>query len=183
MFKSILVPLDLADTDLAKPAIATAATLSQTWNGSVRLLNVLPMTPVMLAEYVPADFDAQQRATSEEALAIVAKESGIEASRISTAVRQGGIYHEILEEAAAMKPDALHDAPEIRIDVTAHRRFNPAAFDPDIAERTIIQFAQGLDGLAARKIGDDAVHPASEQAEESARDALGRRLACRRIDR
>ena len=88
MFKSILVPIDLADTDLAKPAIATAATLSQTWNGSVRLLNILPMTPVMLAEYVPADFDAQQRFTSEEALAIVAKESGIEASRISTAVRK-----------------------------------------------------------------------------------------------
>ncbi len=73
MFKSILVPLDLADTDLAKPAIATAATLSQTWSGAVRLLNVLPMTPVMLAEYVPADFDSQQRATSEEALAIVAR--------------------------------------------------------------------------------------------------------------
>ena len=80
MFKSILVPLDLADTDLAKPAIATAATLSQTWNGKVRLLNVLPMTPVMLAEYVPADFDVQQRQTSEEALAIVARESGIEAA-------------------------------------------------------------------------------------------------------
>ncbi|MHC2659573.1 nucleotide-binding universal stress UspA family protein [Bradyrhizobium diazoefficiens] len=82
MFKSILVPIDLADTDLAKPAIATAATLSQTWSGTVRLLNVLPMTPVMLAEYVPADFDEQQRQTSEEALAIVARESGIEASHI-----------------------------------------------------------------------------------------------------
>ncbi len=59
------------------------------------------MTPVMLAEYVPADFDTQQRQTSEEALAIVARESGIDASHISTVVRQGGIYHEILEEAAA----------------------------------------------------------------------------------
>ena len=78
MFKSILVPIDLSDTDLAKPAIATAATLSQTWSGTVRLLNVLPMTPVMLAEYVPADFDLQQRQTSEEALAIVARESGID---------------------------------------------------------------------------------------------------------
>ncbi len=107
MFKSILVPIDLADTDLAKPAIATAATLSQTWSGTVRLLNVLPMTPVMLAEYVPADFDTQQRQTSEEALAIVARESGIDASRISTAVRQGGIYHEILEEAAAIKADLI----------------------------------------------------------------------------
>lgn len=107
MFKSILVPIDLADTDLAKPAIATAATLSQTWNGAVRLLNVLPMTPVMLAEYVPADFDEQQRQSSEEALAIVARESGIDAKRISTSIRQGGIYHEILEEAADVNADLI----------------------------------------------------------------------------
>ena len=100
-------PIDLADTELAKPAIATAATLSQTWSGTVRLLNVLPMTPVMLAEYVPADFDAQQRQTSEEALAIVARESGIEPQRISSVVRQGGIYHEILEEAASMHADLI----------------------------------------------------------------------------
>ena len=107
MFRSILVPIDLADTDLAKPAIETAAALAQTWKGVVRLLNVLPTTPVMLAEYVPPDFDAQQRQTSEEALTIVARESGVEASRISTMVRQGGIYHEILEEAAAIKADLI----------------------------------------------------------------------------
>jgi universal stress protein G len=107
MFKSILVPIDLADTDLAKPAIATAATLSQTYDGVVRLLNVLPMTPVMLAEYVPADFDSQQRQSSEEALAVVAQESGIDPQRISSVVRQGGIYHEILQEAAAVKAELI----------------------------------------------------------------------------
>ena len=107
MFKSILVPIDLADTELAKPAIATAATLSKTWGGSVRLLNVLPLTPVMLAEYVPADFDTQQRQTAEEALAIVAQESGIDRDHISYAVRQGGIYHEILEEAATVKAELI----------------------------------------------------------------------------
>src|SRR5215468_9169522 len=107
MFKSILVPIDLADTDLAKPAIATAATLSQTWSGSVRLLNVLPMTPVMLAEYVPADFDEQQRQSAEEAMAVLAKESGLEAARFSTVVRQGGIYHEVLEEAKLLPADLI----------------------------------------------------------------------------
>lgn len=107
MFRSILVPIDLADTDLAKPAITTAATLSQTASGRVRLLNVMPMTPVMLAEYVPADFDEQQCKSSEEALAIVARESGIEAARISSVVRQGGIYHEILEEAVAIGADLI----------------------------------------------------------------------------
>ena len=107
MFKSILVPIDLADTDLAKPAIATAATLAETGAGTVHLLNVMPMTPVMLAEYVPADFDTQQRETAEEALSIVARESGIPAERVSYAVRQGGIYHEILEEAAKVKADLI----------------------------------------------------------------------------
>ena len=107
MFKSILVPIDLADTDLAKPAIATAVSLSNASNGTVRLLNVLQMTPVMLAEYVPADFDVQQRQSSEDALAIVAREAGLEPSRISSVVRQGGIYHEILEEAQAIKADLI----------------------------------------------------------------------------
>ena len=60
MFKSILVPIDLTNTDLAKPAVATAVLLSQTSNGTIRLLNVLHMTPVMLTEYVPADFDMLQ---------------------------------------------------------------------------------------------------------------------------
>jgi nucleotide-binding universal stress UspA family protein len=107
MFKSILVPIDLADTDLAKPAIATALSLSDASNGTVRLLNVLQMTPVMLAEYVPADFDVQQRQSSEDALAIVAREAGLEPSRISSVVRQGGIYHEILEEAQAIKANLI----------------------------------------------------------------------------
>lgn len=57
MFKNILVPIDLADTDLAKPAIDNAAALARASNGRVRLLTVMAMTPVMLAEYVPADFD------------------------------------------------------------------------------------------------------------------------------
>ena len=107
MFNSILVPIDLADTDLAKPAIETAASLSKSSGGTVRLVNIMAMTPVMLAEYVPPDFDAQQRQSSSEALAIVARESGIDAKRVSTSIRQGGIYHEILEEAAAVKADLI----------------------------------------------------------------------------
>jgi nucleotide-binding universal stress UspA family protein len=80
MYKCILVPVDLADTELAKPAIATAVAMAKASGGSVRLVNVLPMTPVMLAEYVPPDFDVQQRKSSEEALGIIAKECGLDAA-------------------------------------------------------------------------------------------------------
>jgi nucleotide-binding universal stress UspA family protein len=107
MFRKILVPVDLADTELAVSAIETAVSLAKASGGVVRLLNVLPVTPMMLAEYVPADFDAQQRQTADEALAIAAKESGLEAGRIGTQVRQGGVYHEVLEEAKAMHADLI----------------------------------------------------------------------------
>lgn len=107
MFKHILVPIDLADTELVKPAIETAISLARVSGGNIRLLNILPMTPVMLAEYVPPDFDLQQRQSAEEALTIIAREAGLEPGRITSTVRQGGIYHEVLEEAKAMEADLI----------------------------------------------------------------------------
>jgi nucleotide-binding universal stress UspA family protein len=107
MYKQILVPVDLADTELAKPAIDTAVSMAKASGGSIRLVNILPMTPVMLAEYVPPDFDAQQRQSAEEALTIIAGETNLEPGRITSTVRQGGIYHEVLEEAKAIAADLI----------------------------------------------------------------------------
>jgi nucleotide-binding universal stress UspA family protein len=107
MYKNILVPVDIAETDLAKPAIETACALAKATDGAVRLINVLPMTPVMLAEYVPPDFDTQQRKTAEEALNALAGHCTLPAANISSTVRQGGIYHEVLEEAQAMGADLI----------------------------------------------------------------------------
>ena len=59
MFKRILVPVDLTEPEFAKPAIDTAIELARASSGIVRVVNVLPMTTVMLAEYVPAGFDEQ----------------------------------------------------------------------------------------------------------------------------
>ena len=107
MYRNILVPIDLADTALAKPAIAAARVMASQSSGGIRLVNVLPLTPVVLAEYVPADFDTQQRKAAEEALAILAGEIGLPAERVSTSVRQGGVYQEILEEAVACGADLI----------------------------------------------------------------------------
>ena len=106
MFQKILVPVDLADPEFVKPALTTAVELARQSGGAVRLINVIPMTPVMLAEYVPPDFDVQQRGSAEEALAIIAKESGL-GDKVSAVVRQGGIYHEVLEEAKTFGCDII----------------------------------------------------------------------------
>ena len=107
MYKNVLVPIDLTDPDLAKPALATALMLAGPSQGKIRFINVLPLTPVMLAEYVPPDFEVQQRNAAEDALAIVVKETGLPPERVSATVRQGGVYQEILEEANAIGADLI----------------------------------------------------------------------------
>src|SRR5438093_13058265 len=107
MYTKILVPIDLAEPALAKPAIANALMLAGTSEATIRLINVLPLTPVMLAEYVPPDFEAQQRKAAEEALAIICKETRLDPARVSSIVRQGGIHQEILEEAGAINADLI----------------------------------------------------------------------------
>jgi nucleotide-binding universal stress UspA family protein len=107
MYQHILLPVDLADPNLAKPALDTAVMMANGSAGSVRLMNVLPVTPAMLAEYVPPDFDTQQRRSAEEALAIIAREVKLDAKRVSSVVRQGTIYQEILDEAKAINADLI----------------------------------------------------------------------------
>ena len=78
MYKKILVPVDLADTDLAKPALTTAVTMARASGGSVRLVNVLAMTPVMLAEYVPPDL------TSSNARPLRRRSASLRTNAVST---------------------------------------------------------------------------------------------------
>src|SRR5258708_39049246 len=94
MYKRILVPIDLADPDLAKPAVATALMMAAASEGTIRFVNVLPLTPVMLAEYVPPDFEVQQRKAAEDALAIVVQETGLPSRRGLRDGRRGRSYPE-----------------------------------------------------------------------------------------
>ena len=107
MYQRILLPVDLADPNLAKPALDTAVMLAKGSEGSIRLINVLPVTPPMLVEYVPADFDDQQRKSAEDALSIIAGEIGFAAGNVTSEVRQGGIYQEILDAAKEIDADLI----------------------------------------------------------------------------
>jgi nucleotide-binding universal stress UspA family protein len=107
VYKNILVPIDLPDAELDKPAIAAALMMTAQSNGTIRLVNVLPLTPVMLAEYVPPDFEVQQRKAAEDALGVMVKDIGLGPERVSATVRQGGIYQEILEEASSIGSDLI----------------------------------------------------------------------------
>jgi nucleotide-binding universal stress UspA family protein len=107
MYKTILVPIDLAELDVAKPALDKAIALAE-WSGAaLRLINVQPLLPATYMDYVPADFDAQQKDWAEKAMSELAGKTPVNQSRLSTVVRIGGVYPEILAEAEDWGADLI----------------------------------------------------------------------------
>jgi len=66
--------------------------------------------PILLISNVRAPVPSAfrlQRQSATEALAIIARECGLDAAHVSWAARQGGIYHEVLEQAQEINADLI----------------------------------------------------------------------------
>lgn len=107
MFRTILVPIDLSDLEVASPAIDAAMRMAE-WSGAaLRLVNVQQLLPATYMDYVPPDFDAGQREWAENELKAVKAKISLPPDRVSMVVRVGGIYPEILAEADEWGADLI----------------------------------------------------------------------------
>ncbi len=99
MFRTILVAIDVAELDLAKLALENALALAEQSGGALRLVNVQQLLPATYMDYIPAEFDEEQRQEAESKLKQLAANLRFPQERVSYIVRTGGIYPEILAEA------------------------------------------------------------------------------------
>jgi universal stress protein F len=102
MFKKILVPVDLAEQGLTAQAIDMAREFAKASGGDLRFVNVQPQ---LVSAF--ADFDSQVRCTVRQDLAKTAASAGYSPDRLSTAVRFGSVYHEVLAEADEWGSDLI----------------------------------------------------------------------------
>ena len=107
MYRSIMVPVDLAEADLAQPAIAAAVSFAKISGGKVRLVYVRSLIPVTYMEFVPADFDSEQQEDAEAKLAEIAAKVDLPAERVSAKVLIGSVHGEVLAEADASGADLI----------------------------------------------------------------------------
>ena len=107
MFKTILVPVDLAEVEAAKPAIETAVSLAHGSNGTIRLIYVRSLLPVTYMEFAPPTFDLEQQKDAEAKLADVAAGVPLPSERVSAVVKMGAVYNEVLHEAEAIGADLV----------------------------------------------------------------------------
>ena len=106
-FRSILVPVDIAEQETAQPAIERAVELAQASGGIVRLIYVRAILPVTYMEFVPPSFDTEQQRDAEEKLAAVAAEIPLPQERVSAVVTMGAVYCGVLAEAENTATDLI----------------------------------------------------------------------------
>lgn len=102
MFEKVLVPVDLAEPEYGRKAVRAAVGLAREVSGEVRLLSVRQVMPELMSEYMPEDFSAEAVKEITDSLVRMGAEAGADGVTISTKVRVGGVYHEVLAEAEEM---------------------------------------------------------------------------------
>lgn len=107
MYRSIMVPVDLAEPEMSKPAIEAAVSFAKVSGGVVRLVYVRSLIPVTYMEFVPADFDTEQQQDAETRLAQIAAEVELPAEQVSAKVLMGSVQGEVLAEAEAAGTDLI----------------------------------------------------------------------------
>ncbi len=107
MYRKILLAVDLADDSSEPKGLKEALELIELSSGALRLVYVQPMLPATFLEYVPADFDAEQERRAQESLTALASRIALPPARLSSSVASGGVYHELLREAAEWGADLI----------------------------------------------------------------------------
>ena len=107
MYRSIVVPVDLAEPDISRQAIDRAVALAKLSEGRITLVNVVPIMPVMMLDTVPVSYETEVADKSRMAMEELARSVGLPAGRVSGVVRIGGVYHEVLEVATEVGADLI----------------------------------------------------------------------------
>ena len=107
MYTRILVPIDLCEVELTQMGIAAAVQIAKSEKAQLRLVNVQELTPFAIADYVPVNLEVLLREDLETMLMKVAKQVDYPRELVSTVLRFGKIYDEVLEEAEAWGADLI----------------------------------------------------------------------------
>jgi nucleotide-binding universal stress UspA family protein len=107
MYQRIVLAVDLAEPTASPKGLVQAVEMANASGGHLRLVNVQPVVPATFMEYVPIDFDVEQAKRADEALDAILAGVDLPTERKSAASRAGGIYHELLQEAAEWDADLI----------------------------------------------------------------------------
>ena len=100
MYKSILVPVDLAQESSWKKVMPVAVELAKSHGSDLHILTVVPdFGMALVGSFFPADYAKNTMAAAEQALSAFVKKHVPAGVSVTSDVKQGTIYKEIVRAA------------------------------------------------------------------------------------
>ncbi len=99
MFKKILVPIDVSQSDSGEASFKIASGLAGKTGAKLILLNVIGDIPNLVANQLPSNYTETMEKSSAEALEEVASRNGLASGSYELQTSHGQIYDKIIEAA------------------------------------------------------------------------------------
>jgi nucleotide-binding universal stress UspA family protein len=100
MFKKILLPIDPGEPAFADEAVAKASMFAKDYGAKLLLVAVCPEVQSFVTSHLPEDFQESEVAETQKILDGVIEKYSLPAEQVSTEVRVGTVYHEVIEAAS-----------------------------------------------------------------------------------
>ena len=107
MYKKILVPLDVTQTDSGEAGLKAAAALGAQSGAELILLNVVSPVPNLVAAQLPGDYLESAKDNAGKVMNEMASKAGLKSGSYTIQIAQGGAYDEILSSAQSSGADLI----------------------------------------------------------------------------
>ncbi len=107
MPRKILVPIDLEHGERVNEVLGIAADFATADDTEVELLTVIQAGPVIVSQFLAENYEAMASTKAEQELAALVAGMGAAADKVTTTVRFGGTYQEILAYAEKIGADLI----------------------------------------------------------------------------
>ena len=101
MFKQILVPVDVDEVDIARPALDKAIEIAKVGGAALRLIHVRARVPYAMNAYLPSGYYDSNEKASLTILGEIAAKVALPKDRVSFVSPFGRVYEEVLKETVA----------------------------------------------------------------------------------
>ena len=107
MQTKILVPIDLDEVGFWEKALAEATDIAKHKDAQVHLLTIIHATPAVVSQFLPGGYEQKLADKIQGELDEVAAKLSLDKDNITTSVRYGGVYQEILAYAEKIGADLI----------------------------------------------------------------------------
>ena len=107
MPRKILVPIDLEHGERVNEVLSIAADFATADDTEVELLTVIQAGPVIVSQFLAENYESMASTKAEQELDALVAGMGAAADKVTTTVRFGGTYQEILAYAEKIGADLI----------------------------------------------------------------------------